>query len=179
MTLTFAPGATPTSQRTVDSPAGPLVLMGNQEHLTHLLFDRTVPGAQSISAAVTPDVDPNAFGDVVAQLEEYFAGTRTAFDVSVAPLGTAFQLDVWRALTTIPYAETLSYGALANRVGRPGAARAVGAANARNPISIIVPCHRVIGASGAMTGYGGGIDNKSLLLSLECEDRRPRLPLGV
>ncbi|MDR2931933.1 MAG: methylated-DNA--[protein]-cysteine S-methyltransferase [Oscillospiraceae bacterium] len=102
-----------------------------------------------------------------SQLEDYFAGKRKAFDLPLAPKGTPFQLDVWEALKTIPYGETVSYGDIAARIGRPKAFRAVGLANNRNPISIIVPCHRVVGASGKLVGYGGGIENKKLLLDLE------------
>ncbi len=101
------------------------------------------------------------------QLREYFAGHRRTFDVPIAPIGTAFQLEVWRALTAIPFGETRSYGELARTLGRPSASRAVGAANGQNPLSIIVPCHRVIAASGALTGYAGGLDAKRWLLGHE------------
>ena len=101
------------------------------------------------------------------QLEEYFAGERTTFDVPLAPEGAPFEREVWRALEEIPYGETVSYGEIARRVGQPTAARAVGTANGRNPIAVIVPCHRVIGANGSLTGYGGGLERKRLLLELE------------
>ena len=101
------------------------------------------------------------------QLREYFDGTRRVFDLPLAPEGTAFQRIAWRALEAIPYAETRSYGEQARAIGRPAASRAVGAANGKNPISIIVPCHRVIGASGDLTGYGGGMDAKRWLLAHE------------
>ncbi len=101
------------------------------------------------------------------QLDAYFAGTRTTFDVPLAADGTAFQRTVWRALSAIGYGETISYGELARRIGAPNAVRAVGLANGRNPISIVVPCHRVIGADGSMTGYGGGLERKVFLLGLE------------
>ncbi len=101
------------------------------------------------------------------QLEEYFAGERRAFELDLAPSGTPFQLSVWRALCAIPYGETASYGEIAAAVGQPGAARAVGGANNRNPIAIVVPCHRVIGAGGSLTGYGGGLPRKRQLLALE------------
>jgi methylated-DNA-[protein]-cysteine S-methyltransferase len=101
------------------------------------------------------------------QLTEYFAGERTAFDLPLRPAGAPFQLRVWEALTRIPHGETASYGELAAELGHPGAARAVGAANGRNPIAIVVPCHRVIGASGALTGYAGGLECKRALLDLE------------
>lgn len=173
----FAPPAEPTAQRTIDSPVGPLTLMGDATHLTHLLFDHQVhPVADH---GVTPPTDAQAFASVVEQLEAYFAGELREFDVDVAPSGTPFQLEVWRALTRIPYGVTWSYGELAETIGRPSASRAVGAANGRNPISILVPCHRVIGASGSLTGYGGGLDRKALLLDLERAHVEPRLPIGV
>jgi methylated-DNA-[protein]-cysteine S-methyltransferase len=101
------------------------------------------------------------------QLDAYFAGKQTSFDLPLAPRGTPFQLQVWQALRAIPYGETTSYGMIAQRIGLPKASRAVGAANGANPIPIIVPCHRVIGASGALTGFGGGLDRKRFLLALE------------
>jgi methylated-DNA-[protein]-cysteine S-methyltransferase len=105
--------------------------------------------------------------DAVVQLDAYFTGERTDFALDLRPTGTEFQLRVWQALRNIPYGETISYGELARRVGNPSASRAVGLANGRNPISIVVPCHRVIGADGSLTGYGGGMDRKRLLLDLE------------
>jgi methylated-DNA-[protein]-cysteine S-methyltransferase len=111
--------------------------------------------------------DPAAFAAVVAQLDEYFAGSRSVFELQLGPRGTDFQRRVWDELTRIPAGETISYGELAARVGRPNAARAVGAAVGRNPISIIVPCHRVVGSNGALTGYAGGVERKAHLLALE------------
>src|SRR4051794_31263728 len=111
--------------------------------------------------------DDEHLGPARAQLTEYFAGERTAFDLPLRPIGAPFQLRVWEALLEIPYGETTSYGELARRIGAPGAARAVGAANGANPLAIVVPCHRVIGASGALTGYGGGLECKRALLDLE------------
>lgn len=111
--------------------------------------------------------DDGPFDEVRRQLDEYFTGRRTRFDVGFELDGSPFQRQVWQALCDIPYGETISYGELARRVGRPGAARAVGAANGRNPVSIIVPCHRVIGANGTLTGYGWGNDRKAWLLRLE------------
>lgn len=173
----FAPPVRPNVQRTIDSPVGPLTLMGDARYLTHLLFDHQVDPTRRLGD--DPPHDAHAFAPVVEQLAAYFAGEATGFAVDLAPRGTEFQLEVWRTLTTIPYGATSSYGSLATRIGRPAAARAVGAANGRNPISIIVPCHRVIGASGDLTGYGGGIDRKSLLLDLEHDHAEPRLPLDV
>lgn len=121
----------------------------------------------------TPVRDPNWMRDERAlaplrdQLEEYFAGRRQEFDLELAPSGSPFQMQVWNALREIPYGQTASYGEIAVAVGQPGAARAVGGANNRNPIAIVVPCHRVIGASGSLTGYGGGLPRKQQLLALE------------
>jgi methylated-DNA-[protein]-cysteine S-methyltransferase len=111
--------------------------------------------------------DDRAFPDAVQQLEAYFAGERTDFDLELSLAGSEFQRRVWQALLTIPYGETRSYGEIAEQIGASGAARAVGLANGRNPIAIIVPCHRVIGASGSLTGYGGGLERKQSLLELE------------
>ena len=108
---------------------------------------------------------------VVVQLREYLEGGRTAFDLELAPRGTAFQLAVWNELLTIPYGTTISYGELARRIGKPDAIRAVGAANGANPIPIVIPCHRVIGSNGSLTGYGGGLDIKRALLELERPQR--------
>ena len=111
--------------------------------------------------------DEDALAPLRRQLQEYFAGERQEFELELAPVGSPFQLEVWSALRAIPYGETASYGEIAAVVGQPGAARAVGGANNRNPIAIVVPCHRVIGASGSLTGYGGGLPRKQQLLALE------------
>lgn len=149
--------------RTVDSPVGPLTLAGIGSTLMHLrMADQSHEPDRS---AWQPD--DTAFAEVVEQLEAYFAGTLTEFDVEVDLGGTAFQRRVWSALQTIPYGETRSYGEIAAYIGSPAASRAVGLANGRNPVSIIVPCHRVIGSSGGLTGYGGGLDRKRALLALE------------
>lgn len=121
------------------------------------------------------EVDDNAFPDAVEQLAEYFAGERTEFDLPLEMEGTAFQRTVWSALREIPYGETCSYGEIARNIGSPAAFRAVGLANGHNPISIIVPCHRVIGANGSLTGYGGGLERKRLLLDLEKSRMAPAL----
>ena len=113
-----------------------------------------------------------------AQLAEYFAGERRDFDLPLAPQGSGFQVEVWRALLRIPYGETCSYGDIARVVGRPAASRAVGAANGRNPIAVIVPCHRVIGSNGSLTGYGGGLPVKRWLLDHERGWKQPSLPVG-
>jgi methylated-DNA-[protein]-cysteine S-methyltransferase len=149
---------------TIDSPIGPLLLAGDDAALRLLWF---VNGRH----VATPDPswieDAGPFRDVTAQLTAYFAGRLRAFDVPVDPGGTPFQSRVWRALQEIPYGETESYGALAARIGDAKAVRAVGLANGANPISIIIPCHRVIGSNGSLTGYGGGLQNKRALLDLE------------
>ncbi len=148
----------------IDSPVGELLLAGDDDGLAELYlaesrhFDRVQPDR------VRAD---DAFDDVREQLAEYFAGTRTDFDLRLNLRGSAFQRRVWAALLEIPYGETTSYGAIAADLGMPGAARAVGLANGQNPVSIIVPCHRVIGANGSLTGYGGGLPAKRFLLSLE------------
>jgi methylated-DNA-[protein]-cysteine S-methyltransferase len=149
--------------RTIDSPIGLLTLAGRGSVLTNLrMVDQTY---EPNHAGWSPD--PRAFGKAVDQLGAYFAGELTDFDIELDLRGTEFQRRVWKALLTIPYGETRSYGEIAEQIGAPGAARAVGLANGHNPIAIVVPCHRVIGASGSLTGYGGGLDRKRTLLELE------------
>jgi methylated-DNA-[protein]-cysteine S-methyltransferase len=162
---------TVTSYRTVPSPVGPLTLAGHNEVLTHLRMDDQ---AHPPSGRNEWKRDEHAFPKVVDQLDAYFAGELTEFDVAIDLEGTAFQRRVWAALLDIPYGGTWSYGAVAKRIGQPTASRAVGMANGRNPVAIIVPCHRVIGSTGTLTGYGGGLDRKRTLLDLE--RRRPGLP---
>jgi methylated-DNA-[protein]-cysteine S-methyltransferase len=146
---------------TIDSPVGELLLTSDDSALTRLLFSPfTLDPTWSPERSAVLD-------ETVTQLAAYFAGERTAFDLPLAPAGTPFQLRVWEALREITYATTINYGQLALRVGNVKASRAVGLANGRNPISIVVPCHRVIGANGSLTGYGGGLDRKRTLLDLE------------
>lgn len=155
----------------VDSPIGELLLAGDGRALHGLWMqdgDRGWAGRLPKGDWRRAD---EPFAAVRDQLGEYFAGERTAFDVPLVMDGTPFQRLVWAALREIPYGETTSYGELARRLGRPGGARAVGLANGRNPISIVVPCHRVIGASGNLTGFGGGLSRKRLLLDLESPAR--------
>ena len=146
-----------------ESPIGNLTLVKTEGILSGLYLGDP-PQAQA--GACGPRAD-SGFEDVVEQLQEYFAGTRTVFTVPITSMGTAFQQRVWTALRTIPYGETRSYGQLADAIGNRLAMRAVGAANGRNPISIIVPCHRVIGSDGRLVGYGGGLERKRFLLELE------------
>ena len=146
------------------SVAGALVLAGDGEHLQHLNF---VNGRHPLQIRDDWQRDPSPFIGVKAQLADYFAGRRRTFDVALDPAGTPFQVRVWAALQEIPYGRVVSYQWVAERIGTPNAMRAVGAANGRNPISIIIPCHRVIGKHGGLTGYGGGLDLKQRLLKLE------------
>lgn len=152
--------------RVIDSPIGPLTLAGDGSTLMHL---RMADQSHEPDRSGWEPAGPDAFADVAEQLDAYFAGSLTEFDVDLELVGTEFQRRVWAALRTIPYGETRSYGEIAEQIGSPAASRAVGLANGRNPISIIVPCHRVVGAAGSMTGYAGGIDRKRVLLSLESE----------
>jgi methylated-DNA-[protein]-cysteine S-methyltransferase len=149
---------------TVSSPVGRLTLVGEGDDLVGLYFDRDPLAAKMRAAGAKDD---GRLRPAMAQLEEYFAGSRTRFDLSLVPPGTPFQKTVWAALVRIPFGATASYGEIARAVGRPDASRAVGGANHRNPIAIIIPCHRVIGANGSMTGYGGGLPRKRILLDLE------------
>lgn len=144
------------STRAIKTPIGPLTLQADEVAVTAIRFG--AGGAQDAS----PLLDA-----AEAQLREYFAGARRTFDLPLAPHGTAFQQRVWAALRAIPYGETRTYGELAAAIGSPNASRAVGMANHRNPIPIIIPCHRVIGANGTLTGYAGGLEVKQKLLALE------------
>ncbi|MGU3501225.1 methylated-DNA--[protein]-cysteine S-methyltransferase [Mycobacterium sp. C31M] len=149
--------------RAIDSPVGLLTLAGRDGRLQHLrMEDQTYEPSRD-----GWEVDDAVFPDAVAQLQAYFAGTLTDFDLDLDLIGTPFQRRVWEALLTIPYGETRTYGEIAVQVGSPTAFRAVGLANGHNPIGIIVPCHRVIGANGSLTGYGGGLNRKKSLLDLE------------
>jgi methylated-DNA-[protein]-cysteine S-methyltransferase len=153
----------------IDSPVGRLTLVAVNGALAGLYMEqqRHRPIEETFGE---PDGDGEAFTEVTAQLKEYFAGQRRDFDLPLAFSGTPFQQRVWTALREIPYGETVSYGQLAGLLGRPTAARAVGLANGRNPIGIIVPCHRVVGSTGDLTGYGGGLERKRYLLDFERRD---------
>ena len=149
--------------RTVASPVGTLTLAGTGSTLMHLrMAGQTHEPDRS---GWMPDDD--AFADVAEQLTAYFAGSLAGFDIELQLVGTEFQCRVWAALQTIPYGETRSYGQIAEQIGSPGASRAVGLANGRNPIGIIVPCHRVVGANGSLTGFAGGLASKAWLLDHE------------
>jgi methylated-DNA-[protein]-cysteine S-methyltransferase len=163
-----APDAdTPRLSHIVSSPIGRLLLLGDGHALTGLwMIDADRHTARWDPASLTPR--PELFREVAAQLEAYFVGDLKEFTVPLAPSGTPFQLAVWAELTKIPYGSTVSYGDIARALGkRLVASRAVGLANGANPISVIVPCHRVIGSDGSLTGYGGGLERKQLLLRLE------------
>lgn len=151
----------------VDSPVGTLRLATDGRHLTAVYFSEHRHAPQDLGEETGERDAPRVLQETARQLRQYFAGTRTDFDLLLSAGGTPFQQRVWSALARIPYGTTWSYRQLADAVGSPGAARAVGLANGRNPISIVVPCHRVVGASGAITGYGGGVERKQLLLDLE------------
>lgn len=155
----------PTVRYTVHpSPIGPLTLIARDGHLTHLVMQDQAHATETPSGSRRDDA---CFAEVRDQLDQYFAGTRTEFDLPLQLEGTAFQRAVWTQLSAIPYGTTISYGELARRVGNPKAARAVGLANGRNPVAVIVPCHRVIAGDGSLGGYGGGLDRKVTLLHLE------------
>ncbi len=148
----------------MDSPIGRLLLAGDEAGIRLISFP-TGSRTRGVERGWRQDDAP--FAETTRQLAAYFARELTEFDLPLAPQGTPFQLSVWEALRRIPYGETVSYGALAKSIGRPRASRAVGAANGANPLPIVVPCHRVIGSTGHLTGFGGGIDTKIALLALE------------
>lgn len=156
----------PVSWSKMQSPLGELLIAADESHITRISMD----GQKHAAAPGSDwrcDHDDALIAKARQQLEEYFDGKRAAFDLPLAFEGTMFQTEVWRQLLKIPYGETISYGELARRIGRPGASRAAGLANGRNPIAIVVPCHRVIGANGSLIGYGGGLPRKSYLVELE------------
>ena len=157
-----------------DSPQGRMLLVANDEGLCGVYFD---------GQKYLPDIDPawrhdpnhTTLEQAKRELEEYFAGERKRFEAALAPEGTPFQRAVWRAISTVAFGETITYGELAKRAGSPGSARAAGAATGRNPISVIVPCHRIVGSDGSLTGYAGGIERKRALLALESGVRELQL----
>ncbi|APR34784.1 methylated-DNA--[protein]-cysteine S-methyltransferase [Paraburkholderia sp. SOS3] len=160
--------------RFVASPVGKLKLVARGERLVAILWENDRPGRVKLGE-MREAVDHPVLVETARQLDEYFAGTRTRFDVATEFIGTDFQKKVWNALLTIPFGETRSYREIAVQIGDVNATRAVGAANGRNPISIIAPCHRVIGASGDLTGFAGGIQTKATLIALESGAVQPSL----
>jgi methylated-DNA-[protein]-cysteine S-methyltransferase len=161
-----------------DSPLGPLLLVARRETLVGLYFadQRHCPRPDP---AWTEDPGRPPLRDALAQLAQYFAGARTRFELPLAPRGSPFQRSVWRAIAGVGYGQTISYGELARRTGGGASPRAVGAATGQNPIGIIVPCHRIVGADGSLTGYAGGLERKRALLALEAEHARTDLLAAV
>ncbi|MEM9464617.1 MAG: methylated-DNA--[protein]-cysteine S-methyltransferase [Actinomycetota bacterium] len=154
---------TETYQAQIDSPIGVLTVVASDVGVRKILWEDQIGDAGD---AVFDDAHP-VLVVAAAQLEEYFRGDRQTFDLPLDLVGTDFQKEAWLALATVPYGETTSYGEQAERIGRKGAFRAVGAANGKNPIPIVLPCHRIVGANGALTGFAGGLDVKQRLLALE------------
>jgi methylated-DNA-[protein]-cysteine S-methyltransferase len=150
----------------IETPVGPMTLTKDGDALTGAYLENLVP------TQLDGKIDARAFTAERHQLKEYFAGERTRFDLRLAPRGTPFQERVWKALLTVGFGRTASYGEIARAIGRPEASRAVGAANGKNPIAIIIPCHRIIGASGSLVGYAGGLPRKKWLLAHEGHQRR-------
>jgi methylated-DNA-[protein]-cysteine S-methyltransferase len=150
----------------IDSPVGRLKLVATDEGLAAILWEKERPGRVPLQIEGEDNGHPVLI-ETERQLEEYFGGRRQVFTLQLDPAGTPFQRSVWNALLTIPFGETRSYGQVARQIGRPTAIRAVGAANGRNPLSIVAPCHRVIGSTGALTGFAGGLEVKAFLLALE------------
>jgi methylated-DNA-[protein]-cysteine S-methyltransferase len=157
--------------KTIDSPVGRLKLVASDKGLVAVLWENDKPNRVRLGAMVADQRHPILL-DTERQLEQYFAGERKTFSVALDMRGTSFQRNVWEALLAIPFGETRSYGQLAKQLGNSRAMRAVGAANGRNPVSIIVPCHRVIGSSGRLIGFAGGLETKARLLSLEEQGTR-------
>jgi len=149
---------------TYTSPLGVMTLQANDDGMLGAWFETQTTQPENLGEYVE---DHPILGDVITQLDEYFSGQRKIFNIPLAANGTGFQKKVWQALTTIPYGQTWSYQDLANAIGNPKAVRAVGLANGKNPVSIVVPCHRVIGKNGKLTGYAGGVERKAQLLELE------------
>lgn len=168
MQMSTRTAARPRAHTVIESPIGPLTLIAQDGRLAGVLMEMTryTPEEQNRGEVVGPGDEP-VLDAAAAQLDAYFAGELTEFDLPLTMNGTGFQRTVWAGLQAIPYGQTISYGELARRIGQPSAFRAVGLANGRNPVSIVVPCHRVIGADGSLTGYGGGMERKRFLLGLE------------
>ncbi len=152
--------------KTMASPVGRLTLVSAGDALAAILWEHDRPARVPVDLTVRDDDDP-VLVEAQRQLGDYFAGARSAFEIPLAFAGTPFQREVWHALLRIPFGQTRTYAQIACEIGRPGAVRAVGAANGRNPISIVAPCHRVVGSDGSLTGFAGGLDAKAFLLALE------------
>jgi len=165
----------PYTYKLVDSPVGRLTLVAKGARLAAILWENDRPGRVRLGP-MREDASHPVLVQAERQLAEYFSGQRSRFDLDLEFAGTAFQKQVWEALLTIPYGQTRSYSQIAAQIGRPAAVRAVGAANGRNPISIVAPCHRVIGSSGSLTGFAGGLAVKRKLLGLE--GRRDNTPVA-
>ena len=159
---------TPVFYTWMESPTGKLLLAADEAGLRHIIFeDGRDPAQPRPEWRLAAKGDAPLLGETIRQLRAWFAGELREFDLPLAPQGSAFNERVWRELCTIPYGETISYGELASRLGSPNASRAVGRANGANPIPIVIPCHRVVGHDGRLTGYGGGLPRKGFLLTLE------------
>ncbi len=154
-------------RKTISSPIGPITLIANDSALVCLTWGQDLAEISEDLRSATETKDNPILSRAQVQLKEYFSGKRFSFDIPLEPKGTEFQKQVWQQLLQIPYGQHISYGEQAKRVGRPKAARAVGGANGKNPIGIIIPCHRVIGVSGHLTGFAGGLNIKTQLLALE------------
>lgn len=161
--------------KVVSSPVGRLTLVATDRGLAGIVWENDRRGRVRLNLGAEDDGNPVLI-ETERQLDEYFGGRRMVFTVKMDLAGTAFQRKVWNALLTIPFGQTRSYGQIAEQIGNPGAARAVGAASSRNPVSIVTPCHRVIGATGTLTGFAGGLDAKRRLLALE--EARPKPPIS-
>ena len=162
------------STTTMSTPVGELTLVASERGLRAVLWPNERPGRVQLGESTVGNATADAvLAEAVRQLEEYFRGERRAFDLPLDPVGTEFQQQVWQVLRTIPYGQTISYGEQAARLGDKNKSRAVGAANGRNPISIIVPCHRVVGSTGKLTGFAAGVDTKDWLLRHEQGGRLP------
>jgi len=164
---TLEPTGTTMNKLILPSPVGPLTLVSDQGQLVGCYFSNSESTSQNLDPPHYDGTSNVVLRTAASELELFFARRLQRFTVPVAPSGTEFQRTVWKALQKIPYGKTLSYGELARQLGKPNAMRAVGAANSKNPISIIIPCHRVIGADGSLTGFGGGLARKQFLLGLE------------
>src|SRR3984885_4579519 len=169
---------TPVFYTWMESPTGKLLLAAEEAALRHIIFeDGRDPAQTRPEWRLASSGDAPLLGETIRQLRAWFAGELREFDLPLAPQGSAFNERVWRELCTIPYGETISYGELASRLGSPNASRAVGRANGANPIPIVIPCHRVIGSNGKLTGYSGGLPRKEFLLGLE--HKQIQLPLAA